>query len=495
MDFSKIKDFIKENYILIIILLFALVLRLFFISPIKIWDETIYSNLGYELSKNPFDYSFSNKYWSDFIPCGNDGIYCWPNAGFRAPLLPYTLSIFYFFKLSFLINYFLPLVGMLTVFFTYIFGKILFNKKVGLMSAFLLSITPLHVITSGKILTDTFSTFLVLISLICFYLGFQKENNKYKVLFGLFLGLSLLARYTVLWIIPIFLIYFLIRDKSLKILKDKYLWYSIIIFLIVLSPWFLYGYSEYNNVFGAFVHGAKAAKYWGGNQPWYFFLSQWIKIFSFIGIIFIISLIFVIYKKKFVKKEIYLLLIWIFIFIIMSLLVGHKEERFLLPIFPAISLFSGYFLFKCRNIKLLFLVFIIISIFSSAYLLYDSYKKTIGIYDNINTACFLETIGYLKKINSPFVMVNENPPVFYYYIKEESSYYPDLLNQENIDYISISKKKPVYFIYTRLNSGFPKEKQGILKEYLEENYDLVFNCSKDSEMNFIYTDKNHKIST
>ncbi len=90
----------KEIKILIILFIVAFVVRSIFIfaTPVKIWDETVYANLGHDLNKNLFDYSLRNSGWSDFIPSGGDDFYAWPKIGFRAPLLPYTLSIFYLFN-------------------------------------------------------------------------------------------------------------------------------------------------------------------------------------------------------------------------------------------------------------------------------------------------------------------------------------------------------------------------------------------------------------
>jgi len=93
MDIQKL---IKKNKWLIIILGLALIVRILFSfsMPIPLWDETIYLNLGEDLSQNPLDYSFSNG-WSDYIPSGGDNFYGYPKAGFRAPLLPYIISIFF----------------------------------------------------------------------------------------------------------------------------------------------------------------------------------------------------------------------------------------------------------------------------------------------------------------------------------------------------------------------------------------------------------------
>ena len=89
----------RETKILIVLFIIAFIIRgiFVFVTPVKIWDETVYANLGYDLSHNPLDYSVANNGWSDFIPSGGDAFYAWPKMGFRAPLLPYILSLFYLF--------------------------------------------------------------------------------------------------------------------------------------------------------------------------------------------------------------------------------------------------------------------------------------------------------------------------------------------------------------------------------------------------------------
>jgi 4-amino-4-deoxy-L-arabinose transferase-like glycosyltransferase len=296
----------KETKILIALFVIAFIIRGVFVfsTPIKIWDETVYANLGYDLSKNLLDYSVANNGWSDYIPSGGDNFYAWPKMGFRAPLLPYLLMPLYLFHLDFLIIFFIAIIGALSVCLVYLLGKKLFNKKVAVYSAILFLLIPLHVVYSAKILTDVMFTFFVLLTFFSFWKGYEEENKKHKILFGVFLALTLLSRYTALWIIPIFLIYFLVRDKSLKFAKDKYLWYSVLVFFITLIPWLIYGIFEYNNPLGAFIHGFKASGYWGGLQSWTFFFQYWWQMFSIIGFVFVIALIYILYKKEFFKKEI-----------------------------------------------------------------------------------------------------------------------------------------------------------------------------------------------
>jgi len=60
----------KEIWILLAVLVLGFLVRLAFafISNVPWWGESVYLNLGYDLSKNPLDYSVENNGWSDFIP-------------------------------------------------------------------------------------------------------------------------------------------------------------------------------------------------------------------------------------------------------------------------------------------------------------------------------------------------------------------------------------------------------------------------------------------
>ena len=185
-----------------------------------------------------------------------------------------------------------------------------------------------------------------MLTLYSFWRGYEEENKFHKVLFGIFLALALLSRYTTLWVMPVFLLYFLVRDRSLKFLKDKYLWYAIVSFFVVLIPWFIYGIFEYNSPIGAFIHGARASGYWGGFQSWHFFFDYWFYMFALTGLVFLIAIIYILYKKEFFKRGIYFTLIFFFFFLGMAIYMPHKEDRFILAITPAITIISGYFLNK-----------------------------------------------------------------------------------------------------------------------------------------------------
>jgi len=491
MDFSQIIRKIKlywlsmekTDKVIILVLVFSFLIRIAFLfySPLRGWDETVYLNLGHDLSANPLFYSLKNSGWNDFIP-STDIIYGWPNVGFRAPLLPYILSVFYSLKLNFLIPIIIPFLGTLSVFLVYILGKKLFDKKVGLYSAILFALIPIHVFYSGKIWTDPLVVFFILLTFISFWEGYEKENKKHKVLFGLFLALSLLARYTTLWITPIFLFYFLIRDKSLKFLKDKYLWYAIGIFFLTLVPWFIYGFKYYGNILGAFIHGFKAAGYWGGVQSWnFFFVNSW-QIFSIIGIVSVFSLLFIFIKKEFIKREIYLLLIWIIFFSIMVMYMPHKEERFIMPIIPAICIISGFFISKLKKYKNIIFGLICIVLLTSLWGMFKvEYENA---YSGVNL-CFSDGNKFLanNSINKSSLVITNQLPIVHYYTQKEVHLYPDLWDFDVFRNIIDSnyKDRKVYIFFANYDMTDKK-----IKNDLDNNFKKVFECSKGWGNSTIY---------
>jgi 4-amino-4-deoxy-L-arabinose transferase-like glycosyltransferase len=492
MYFSKLINKIYEKWsqldktdkLLIILLIISFGIRIisFLYSSIRGWDETVYLNLGKDLSTNPFLYSLQNSNWSDYIP-SSDLIYSWPNIGFRAPLLPYFLSLFNFIHLEFIIPVIIPLFATASVFLVYILGKELFNKKIGLYSAVIFSLVPIHIYCSGKIWADAFALFFILLTFVSFWKGYEKNNKKHKVLFGLFFGLSLLARYTTMWLAPVFPFYFLFRNESIKFLKDKYLWFTIGLFLIILIPWFIYGFVYYNNPLGSFIHGFKAANYYGGIQAWgYFFENSW-RIFSVTEILFIFSLLFVFLKKEYLKKEVSLLLIWVIFFGAMTMIMPHKEDRYILIVVPAICLLSGLFISKIGRYKNIIFVFIcLILLFSN----WDAFKLGYEISKDKTNICFSEGNKFLAGnfIEGDSLVMTNQSPIVHYYTNKRIIFYPDVLKIDSIRNLIDSnyRDETVYILFT--NFDMPKEND--LKNELDNNFEKVFECSKTPGYSAVY---------
>jgi 4-amino-4-deoxy-L-arabinose transferase-like glycosyltransferase len=488
INYKYFVEFLKKEKIqIILILIFSFLVRILFLSylPLRGWDETVYLNLGKILSQNPFNYSLLNAGWTDYIP-STDPIYGWPNICFRAPILPYLFAIFYFLRLDFLIDLIVPLLGTATVFLVFVLAKNIFNKKVALYSALFLSILPIHVIYSTKTLTDVPVVFFLCLTFISFWLGYEKNIKKYQLYFGFFLALALLTRYTTLWIIPVFSVYFILRDRSLKFLINRNLWQTIGIFFLTLIPWFLYGLHYYGNPVGGFFHGFLGSSYWGGVQPWTFFIDYHWNIISILGIIFLISILYLFYTKDYQKKENYLLLIYFAIFFLIVSTMPHKEERFFLPLVPIICILSGLLISRIKRYSWLFvlLIFIILS-FST----YSQIKKEFRYAHSGEIICFKEANNFLLKqdIGQSQIVINNQSPISYYYSNKMNYSFPEIWNLEKFkkDMEEKFPNKDIYLLF----SNYDMAKQKEIKNDLDRNFDELFQCNKNGGYSVIYMHK------
>jgi len=473
----------KIEKFLFIFLIFSFLIRVIFLfyHPMRGWDETVYLNLAHDLSNNPLLYSLKNSGWNDFIPYNNT-LYSWPNIGFRAPIIPYFFSFFYFFDLAFLIPYIIPLFATLSIYLIYILGKELFDKRVGLYSAIFFSLIPINIYTSEKIWADSFVLFFIILIFINFWKGYEKGNIKNKVLFGLFMALAVLTRYTALWVVPVFLLYFLIRDKSFKFLRDKYLWYAIGVFFLIMIPWFIYGFNYYGNIFGGFIHGFKAASYWGGVQPWYYFFENSWRIFSLFGIFSFLSLAYIFIKKEILKKEVYLLVIWLVFVFIMILLMPHKEDRYIMPIIPAASIIAGLFINKLKRFRNIVLILISIVLIYSGL---NAFRIEYVLPKDKATLCFLQNNDFLKNnIKNDSLVVTNQSTIVHYYTDKDTVLYPSIWDLELFRDMNSSnyKNKDVYLSF----SNYDMDMNSIIKKELDFNFEKVFECSIDYGYGAIY---------
>ncbi|MCK5624403.1 glycosyltransferase family 39 protein [Candidatus Pacearchaeota archaeon] len=472
----------KEHKFLIFLILLALIVRIIFVfvEPIQIWDGTVFANLGHDLSSNPFSYNFNNGYWSDYVPLGE-----WPKAGFRPPVLPYTLAIWYLLGLGNLVKFFMCIIGALSVWGVFLLSKKIFNKEVAIYSSVFLALLPLHVVYSAKLLSSLYATFFLLFAILFFWKGFEENKDKYKILFGVFLALSLLTRYTVLWLFLIFPIYLLIKNKNFSFLKDKYLWYSILSFFVILIPWLCFGKSTYENFLGAFMHGIRAASTGHAESVFFYVVNSYM--FSILALVVILCVFLFFYKKQFRSKEVLFLFLWIFLFFIISSIYHYKEIRFLLPISPAICILSGFFVSQLKTKKLRKTIFSIIILFLVTSLILQfgfTYHKE----NNPTNLCFIEANKFLKNLEENSVVMTDESPRVYYYSKKETHFYPRPMGLEGLNNLvnNYYEEKEVYILFTDFDMPLNNEINIQIKQDLDDNFEKSFECSEDTGFSAIY---------
>jgi 4-amino-4-deoxy-L-arabinose transferase-like glycosyltransferase len=404
--------FSNSKKIIVLLFIFSLVINIasMMSSSILWWDEGVYTGLGWQLKDNFSDYSF--KEFQDNI---RDD---WTQAGFRSPLLPYIIAIFYLlFNSNFIIRLIVPVVSSIGVIGLYFLAKKMFDNKVGLFSAIIMASLPIYTYYSGKILTDVFYTTFIILSVLFFWMGFEEGKNKYKILCGLFCGLSILGRYSGALIILVLFSYFIIKNKNFNFLKDKWLLISVGVFLLVLSPWLYYSYTAYGNPVGFIEHSHRASTYWGGLQNWDFIFLYFPSMFSFGVLLFFIGGFFMIKNKKINDKR-NLLFLWFLVFVIfVSLFSQHKETRYIMGAIPAISIIAGYSIKKMN--KKIVACLIVLILLTSMFSLYFQYSDTYGE----SHLCHLKGLEYIKNLEGGKVFSYSSPVSYFYTHKESYSLY------------------------------------------------------------------------
>ena len=231
-------------------------------------------------------------------------------------------------------------------------GKILFGAKEGLISAFLLSISPMHIWYSQEARMYSLFTFLSLLSLFFFYRA-VKENDK-KSWAGFLLS-TLFCVYThyfaffVILVEMLFLLFILIKNRysvrkgelSGNVGKTTLLSFvfSIIIIFLLFTPWL--------NVFLAQVHGLQRVLSYGLQPNLSFFYSIFgsLSVIDYSGGLLDASGIL----KKLVIFMIGFLYMGVFLYGTIASIKEYEDQIILLFLWVAIPVVVSFALSYCRG--------------------------------------------------------------------------------------------------------------------------------------------------
>jgi len=154
-------------------------------------------------------------------------------------LFPFLVHFWKYLGKSEFILRLLPMVfGVFSIIGIYMVAKLLFNKKIAWLSAFILSISPFHVYYSQELKYNTLIVFLSIFS-IYFYIKSLEENRP--IFWLAFIAFTVLDIYT--FFITLFLLislnvhYFFFFNKYKKLIYKWLVTQVIILFLLI--PWII----------------------------------------------------------------------------------------------------------------------------------------------------------------------------------------------------------------------------------------------------------------
>lgn len=449
---EKINKLISNKYslYLVLILTFAFLVRLYFFyitkNQILWWDEA-----EYLLKAKSIALGTPDTGW----------------ATLRPPLTPFVLSIFIFLGLGEgAIKFSFIILSLLTLVLTYLLGKDLFDKKIALIGTLIFSMLYLNLFYTSRILTNIPEIFLGMLIFYLFYSSYKTSKNYIYLIIPLTI-LGFFIRFTVAIYTFLALVFILaVRDyKPLKEKKFKYSFFGILTIGIVgfIGTMVVLKKNLLSSFFEAFYEGIILRH---PDEPTSLIFTSYIKnIGSNLGTLFLIlfAIGFLVYFYKFFmvfdkkiknpegSKEKFFVLIWLLgAIIIYGLVINHFEDRYLLMVFPIISLITGqgiigvYEFFKKYNKEAAIFIVVMLLIFGA----YTTLKNTNNIIKN-GTLGFadLKSAGlWIKQNSNPedIVITNALPQNTYY---SERETYPFSSEESNFSSL-LEEKKPRYMILT-----------------------------------------------
>jgi hypothetical protein len=346
MGFDKILNWMKKhhNLVLICVLALAFIIRLkIFLATKNIaiwWDEG--------------DYAFTGKNWG--LELGVRDLWYYRRT-FLLPLL--FGNVFALGGSEVTLRLIIMLMSVAVVYMTYLIGKELFNKHVGLIAALGISASRIHLFLTGRILNEIPATLFILLGYYFFIKGYMKKEDKWFVyLSAVFITFGMMTRFaTLLSLIPI--LFYIFFKEGVKALKNKNLWIFALIVIILMLP-FLYLYNMHfsSGVVDFYKHyaGLRVKEETGEdilmglpgigvyflnlipNMHWIFFIAFLFGAVMFLDIFLGYDLLF---KDGKIKKKVFLLL-WIIIPIIVHGMISeYLQERYLSWSYPAFFILAG----------------------------------------------------------------------------------------------------------------------------------------------------------
>jgi len=244
--------------------------------------------------------------------------------------------------------------SLLTVFLVYLLGKAFFCQRVGLFAAFLLVVTPTDMLTAQKIWADNLVTLCILLSVYAYWLSLKKNSAVLAVISGACAWLAIVSKQSGILTVALVLVvhhffYFRAGFSPVKRFFERKLLLFLFVCALLTSGWAMI-YIKQNGLAALWLQYtsqfAVKAMYptdfirFVNTRPWFTHLltipfQQPLFIFTYASFLYMI-------KDKPYRRQLFCVCFWFLVFLIPATLMQGKEERYLLPAYPAITLLASY---------------------------------------------------------------------------------------------------------------------------------------------------------
>ena len=354
--------------------------------------------------------------------------------------------------------------GILIIPLTYLTGRVIIDQKVGIVSSFIITLSPWAIAWSREARMYSMFQFFSLFTFLLFYLGFIKNKKNFKYIAILSFAITLTLHQTGILLIPVFFLV-LLYEKKIKTIRSKHILIGLIlislavIIPIILEKILLKGSTNTLSVLTTNVE-----------KP-FFYYKIFFNMFPAFSLLILAPLILILLiglKNKLWSKEIkeinHLWISFIVPIITLTLMLSWRREVysfFLLPFFILSSVSLLFFGFKLLNqkfknlnfkIAMILKIIVIVVVFS---LILSSIKLTDAIniskeYYNKNYQPFHSNYkfiySYLNKNYDEGDIIISTDPVTHYFYSEQETYW---LRPTSYEQASIEDDLGRYDIYTK----------------------------------------------
>ena len=262
--------------------------------------------------------------------------------------------------------------NLLVIVLTFFFARKLFDSRTALLAMLLMSLHPIGIVTSYKVLADDFVSFFVIAALFLFYLANEKKSLSWALTAGVTAGFAFLAKQSAVLILPTAGLFLLLTGEKKwfdprawrAVLTNRTFLFFVFGSVFISAHWFVKIYQTYGNPF---------------YQPSPFQMSEedktgWFGILSLrphVLMLFVLNIPYLcppfifghLTFKDFVRsvwkrtlkalppageeRSVLFLWAWVLPFLLFFVFrIESKEERYLLPVYPALAVLSAVGLLK-----------------------------------------------------------------------------------------------------------------------------------------------------
>jgi 4-amino-4-deoxy-L-arabinose transferase-like glycosyltransferase len=355
------------------------------------------------------------------------------------------------------------ILNSLTIVTLFLFSRKIFNNYIGLIAGFFLIFSPYHLTYSRAIILDGILGFFFILTIYFYYLSTITKKKKFLLLTGISLCLSCLTKMPGFLLFPIIgLLEFINKNnfkkkiKNLLIIGFVFIFCSLLIWPILWSkPLILF--DSYINIGEEKekIFSSPHTRFYNGEfhqgLPFNYYSTYLLyKLTPIILSLFILSILYLSYKKKIFNKKFQFITIPLLLYFIPLSFLPKKAHNYMDPIIPFIILIASYGFYKLfkhinikKNLKISLIILIVlfqalhvISYHPNYYFYYNPIIHNIKNADNVfgigQSQGLEESILYIKNENPNSIIDIRGIPSSHY--RNITSHYTGLNNMISKDH-------------------------------------------------------------